>query len=168
MAHPCRRSALAAPSTTPSARSPSPEGEEPGKVRPMPAPERNLTGVWTGIYTYPDGSSVSFTATLLHSGAHLSGGVHEPDSFGGSGGALHASISGRAEGGSVTFRKQYETVAAGFTSAVDYSGALSADGNEIEGGWRIPGWFGPVAGTFLMIRNEGADVPAGKEQAADA
>jgi hypothetical protein len=131
------------------------------------SPERNLTGVWTGLYTYADGRSVPFTATLLHSGAHLSGGVHEPNTMGGSE-VLHATLSGRAEGGAVAFLKQYEGAPEGFTTAVDYQGALSPEGDEIEGRWSIPGWWAGAGGSFLMVRNRGAAVPAAKEQAADA
>jgi hypothetical protein len=131
------------------------------------SPERNLTGVWTGLYTYPDGTSVPFTATLLHSGSHLSGGVHEPNTMGGSG-MLQASLSGRVEGSAVGFRKQYEGAPEGFTTAVDYQGALSTDCDEIEGRWSIPGWWAGAGGTFLMVRNRGADVPVVQEQAADA
>ena len=44
--------------------------------------EQNLTGVWHGLYTYPDGVSVSFVATLIESGSSLSGSTHEPSVLG--------------------------------------------------------------------------------------
>jgi hypothetical protein len=37
----------------------------------MRADARNLTGVWQGLYTYPNGESVSFVATLIDSGGAL-------------------------------------------------------------------------------------------------
>ena len=42
----------------------------------MPKDARNLTGVWQGLYTYPNGESVSFVATLIDSGGALSGSIH--------------------------------------------------------------------------------------------
>ena len=44
--------------------------------------EQNLTGVWHGLYSYPDGVSVSFVATLIESGSSLSGSTHEPSVLG--------------------------------------------------------------------------------------
>ena len=39
----------------------------------------NLTGVWSGMFSLPFGlPQISFTATLLQSGPHLSGTIHEP------------------------------------------------------------------------------------------
>ena len=129
------------------------------------ASETNLTGVWTGIYTYADGTSVTFIATLLHSGPHLAGQIHEPDTFTGSGGAIEAALDGRAEGGRVAFIKRYPP-APGFTHTVRYEGAVSADGLEIDGTWRLPAVGG--SGRFLMTRNGGAKAGASRREHAAA
>ena len=42
------------------------------------ADAQDLTGVWNGLYSYPDGLSVTFVATLIESGGALSGSTHEP------------------------------------------------------------------------------------------
>ena len=34
-------------------------------TEPARAEKRNLTGVWNGLYTYRDGRSTSFVATLI-------------------------------------------------------------------------------------------------------
>jgi hypothetical protein len=44
----------------------------------MGAVAQNLTGVWQGLYTYPNGESASFVATLIDNGGALSGSTHEP------------------------------------------------------------------------------------------
>ena len=44
----------------------------------MATDAQNLTGVWQGLYTYPNSESVSFVATLIDSGGALSGSTHEP------------------------------------------------------------------------------------------
>jgi hypothetical protein len=115
--------------------------------------ERNLTGVWQGLYTYPDGLSVSFVATLIESGRWLSGSTHEPCSLPGSpGGTACATLSGSRQDSSVVFVKTYEGAIPGYERPVDYQGALSGDGTEIEGRWSIAGI---LSGKFLMIRSAG-------------
>ena len=125
--------------------------------------ETNLTGVWTGVYSYADGASVTFTATLLHSGVHLSGQIHEPDTFLG-GGALDASVDGRAEGGRVAFVKRYAQ-APGFTLPIAYGGAVGDDGLEIDGVWSIP--EAGESGRFLMTRNDGSAAAVRRRQHAE-
>lgn len=110
---------------------------------------RNLTGVWQGLYTYPNGQSVSFVATLIDSAGALSGSTHEPGAHGdASSGTLYATLAGQRSGSAVTFRKTYEGKRPRYR-AVDYAGTLNADATEIEGRWTIPGVW---SGTFLMIR----------------
>jgi len=124
----------------------------------------NLTGVWTGLYSYAHGLSVTFTATLLHSGPHLSGQVHEPDTFAGAGGLLHAAIDGRVEDRRVAFTKTYLDLPPEFSGNVRYVGAVSADGLEIDGTWRLPGH----SGRFLMTRNGGVAVAERRRETVKA
>jgi hypothetical protein len=115
---------------------------------------QNLTGIWHGLYSYPDRRpSVSFVATLIEAGSTVSGTTHEPsDREGGPNRTLYATLSGRRQGASVTFLKTYDRAGPRYRSTVAYQGMLSADGTEIEGGWLIPGSY---AGKFLMIRSAG-------------
>jgi hypothetical protein len=113
---------------------------------------QNLTGVWNGLYTYPDGQSVSFVATLIESGSTLTGSTHEPSMGGGAPGTtLTATLLGSRQDSAVSFRKTYDGAIAAYRS-VDYVGQLSADATEIEGRWVI---LGVWSGKFLMIRSSG-------------
>src|SRR5262249_36207915 len=115
----------------------------------MKAEAQNLTGVWNGLYSYPDGRSVTFVATLIDSGNVLSGSTHEPGVGGGCpSGTLFATLMGSRSGSAVTFRKTYEAADSRWGS-VNYDGRLNADATEIEGRWTIPGVW---SGKFLMIR----------------
>ena len=111
-----------------------------------------LTGVWNGRYDYPFAlEPVSFMATLIEAGATFSGGVSETslDRMGAPV-ELFAVIQGSKAGSSVTFTKTYDG-SGGWDHTVEYDGNLSADGNEIEGEWKVPG---AMSGRFLMIRPE--------------
>jgi hypothetical protein len=113
------------------------------------ADAQNLTGVWQGLYTYPDGESVSFVATLIDSGGALSGSTHEPCARAISSiGTLYATLIGSRGGGAVEFRKTYDGELSRYHT-VDYAGTLNADATEIEGRWVIRGVW---SGKFLMIR----------------
>jgi len=115
----------------------------------------NLTGVWQGLYTYPNGQSVSFVATLIDSAGALSGATHEPGGHGDArSGTLYATLAGQRGGSTVAFRKTYDGKVPLY-HAVDYAGTLTADATEVAGRWTIPGVW---SGTFLMIR------PARKEE----
>lgn len=115
----------------------------------MDAQTQDLTGVWNGLYSYPDGRSVTFVATLIESGSTLTGSTHEPcvgrDC---PGGTLFASLTGSRQAGAVTFRKTYEAASPRF-GTVNYAGTLNTDATEIEGRWTIPGVW---SGKFMMIR----------------
>ena len=88
----------------------------------MSADAQNLTGVWQGLYTYPDGESVSFVATLIDSGGALSGSTHEPcTDAAASSGTLYATLAGNRGGSAVTFRKTYDGKVPRYR-AVDYTG----------------------------------------------
>jgi hypothetical protein len=119
----------------------------------MQAEAQNLTGVWNGLYSYPDGRSVTFVATLIDSGSTLSGSTHEPCVGGDCPAAtLFATLMGSRSGSAVTFRKTYETASPRY-GTVNYEGRLNADASEIEGRWTIPGAW---SGRFLMIRPQRA------------
>ncbi|MBM3608476.1 MAG: hypothetical protein FJX29_08495 [Alphaproteobacteria bacterium] len=113
---------------------------------------QNLTGVWNGQYDYAFGyEPVGFMATLIEAGAGFSGGVSETaPSRTGEPLQLFAMIDGRREGFAVSFTKTYDG-SGGWEHVVEYEGTLSADGNEIEGEWRVPG---TMHGRFMMIRPE--------------
>jgi hypothetical protein len=115
----------------------------------MGAQTQDLTGVWNGLYSYPDGRSVTFVATLIESGSTLTGSTHEP-CVGGDCPArtLFASLMGGRAGSAVSFRKTYEAAGPRFGS-VNYEGRLNADATEIEGRWSIPAVW---SGKFMMIR----------------
>lgn len=118
----------------------------------MSKAEASLTGGWHGLYTYSDGRSVSFVATLIDSGLSLSGSIHEPRTFGNApSGRLYASLSGSRRGTAVVFLKTYQNAGPMYGS-VHYEGSLNGDGTEIEGRWAI----GKMrTGKFLMIRSAG-------------
>lgn len=125
---------------------------EPGR-----AEKRNLTGVWNGLYTYRDGHSMSFVATLIESGGSLSGTTHEPGTAATAGAMLLASLAGAHSGSAVTFTKTYERPDALHRSPILYEGTLNGEGTEIEGRWTIMRF---CSGKFLMVRSPGQDVKA--------
>jgi hypothetical protein len=116
----------------------------------------NLTGVWNGLYSYPQlGKSVSFVATLIETVSWVTGSTHEPCVFGdGAGNTLYATLLGSRASRTVLFRKTYDSAGPNY-SLVEYEGVLSSDGNEISGRWAIStAW----SGSFLMIRSGGQSV----------
>lgn len=129
-------------------------------AEPMQANANDLTGVWNGLYSYPDGRSVSFVATLIEHGSALTGSTHE----GALGGTLYATLVGSRNGSAIAFRKTYEGGVPGY-GAVDYAGTLSADVTEIAGRWTIPGAW---SGKFLMIRPGRAAADAERKVEAQA
>lgn len=129
----------------------------------------DLTGVWHGQFTYPGGLPPNaFVATLMETGGRIGGGVHETGDQGPAlGKPLLSSVAGTRTGASVSFVKIYVVTAAyvvssGYVSPVRYEGALSPDGDEIEGTWTIPGAW---SGRFLMIRSRAPD--GAREERAD-
>ena len=113
----------------------------------------NLTGIWQGLYSYPQAlAPVGFTATLLESGSWLSGSVHEvAQDEHGADVEVCATLLGTRKDQDIDFTKTYDGTN-GWTHAVFYRGLLSDDATEIEGTWLVPGAW---AGKFLMIRPEG-------------
>lgn len=119
----------------------------------MPSDEgsRSLTGVWQGLFTYPNEQEPGcFTATLLETGPFLTGSTHEDGRHhDGAQGPLFALIDGEREETMVYFDKTYDGTG-GWDHLVRYQGLLSADWTEIEGRWTVPGVW---SGKFLMIRS---------------
>ena len=111
--------------------------------------EKNLTGVWNGLYTYPSGLSTSFVATLIDSGGSLSGTTHEPGALGGT---LYASLVGSRNDSAVGFTKTYEQPGLLHRKPIIYEGALNGDATEIEGRWTIQKVW---SGKFMMVRSGG-------------
>ena len=110
----------------------------------------NLTGSWTGVFSYPRALPPNaFEAELRDHIGLLTGETFErannprdrcqP---------LHAMIEGQRHGHEVSFVKHYDAFRRA-TTPVHYAGRLSADGSEISGTWTIPGHW---SGSFLMIR----------------
>jgi len=113
--------------------------------------EQNLTGVWHGLYTYADGASVSFVATLIESGSSPSGSTHEPSILG-NGKTANATLAGSRQASAVAFVKTYDAAGPVYQNPVHYEGALNGDASEIEGRWTIRP---ALSGKFLMIRSAG-------------
>lgn len=124
----------------------------------MSVAQKDVTGVWHGLYSYDFAQApVYFVATLLAGSNWLSGTSHEA-SEGSIGQALtlYATLEGSVAGDNVDFIKSYDG-SGGWSHSVPYSGSLSPDGLEIEGTWHIKDvGFLPVSGRFLMIRSGGA------------
>lgn len=114
----------------------------------------DLTGVWHGLYTYRELGSVYFVATMIESGAWLTGSTHESE-IGVSGAplTLFAGLEGVKAGRRVRFVKTYDGTG-GWSHSVAYEGMLSEDASEIEGLWTIGS---EASGRFLMIRSAGAN-----------
>ena len=129
----------------------------------MGANPQDLTGVWNGLYSYADGRSVSFVATLIEHGSALTGSIHEPCIFGRAR-MLYATLVGSRQGSAVAFRKTYDGRVLGY-HVVDYAGTLNAEATEIEGRWTIAG---AGSGKFLMIRPSRAAASAERAVTARA
>jgi hypothetical protein len=115
----------------------------------------DLTGDWSGFYSYPDGGPPNaFEAKLNESSGCVTGTTTELADMGELfGQPLHAVIDGHRAEKSVSFLKMYDCADEGY-DVVRYEGTLDAEGNEIEGRWTVPGIW---SGTFLMVRHGGAN-----------
>jgi hypothetical protein len=124
-------------------------------------PDTNLTGVWQGLFTYPNVSRAGhFTATLIETSAWLSGSTSEIWSYGPRAGeTVLAMLSGRRVGPFVAFAKTYEGPEEP-NHLVEYEGTATSDFLEIEGRWWIPGSW---AGRFLMVRPGGRSIEEARE-----
>ncbi len=119
------------------------------------AEKRSLTGVWNGLYTYLDGRSTSFVATLIESGGSLSGTTHETSTSPGT--MLFANLAGARSDSTVTFTKTYDKPDVFHRNAIRYDGVLNGEGTEIEGRWTIMLFW---SGKFLMVRSPGQEIKA--------
>lgn len=125
------------------------------------AGERNLTGIWNGLYTYADGRSTPFVATLIEAGSSLTGTTHEASTLGDNPDAtLFARLVGSRRDAAVNFTKTYDHPDPLHRSPIIYEGALNGDGTEIEGRWTI---IKVWSGKFLMIRSPGQEVKASRK-----
>jgi hypothetical protein len=109
----------------------------------------NLSGLWLGSFSYPDGlgPTTPFLAKLEDSDGSLGGSTVEPNTIGSSSDQLEAVLSGSRHGSAVDFTKTYDG-ASDAAHAVDYVGRLSGDGNTITGVWSLAN----LDGSFEMHR----------------
>lgn len=112
----------------------------------------DLTGAWTGIYSYPRALPTNgFVAMLRESGGLITGETTErsPSAHSDYGGdEARAYVDGRRDGVAVHFTKHYDA-AHRVGTPVLYQGTISPDGDEITGRWDMPGNW---SGTFIMTR----------------
>ncbi|HEX8240610.1 MAG TPA: hypothetical protein VF574_12795 [Allosphingosinicella sp.] len=124
----------------------------------------NLSGRWNGFYNYPGGPQpCPFTAELRDDGGLIAGETSEPgDNVGCPEATLQATLEGRREGASVAFTKVYDLLEIA-DYPIHYEGTATAEGDEIQGRWNIPGeWSGP----FLMVRESSGAEAAGMAEEA--
>jgi len=112
------------------------------------AAEYDLSGQWSGIYSYPSLYPPNmFEATIRDNGGLITGVISQPGEFFEPPGTVqHAVIEGSRGGGTLSFIKIYDDLA---RPTPHYHGIIQSGGDEIEGEWTIPGDW---SGTFLMIR----------------
>lgn len=108
----------------------------------------DLSGRWLGIFNYPGGEGVAFTADLTEAAGRLGGTITENDTID-DGRPLAAAIDGHRGGTAVEFTKFYEDADPDSYDVVAYRGEVTADGSEISGRWDIPGAW---SGSFIMTR----------------
>ena len=128
-------------------------------------PETDLSGEWTGLFNYPDSlPTTHFKAMLRDASGLISGLTSEEGESLGLPGIVHAVIEGRHDGRTIRFTKIYDDLDHA-VHPIDYEGMIAPGGDEIEGQWTIPGHW---SGTFLMIRNAGAEESVARHAQADA
>ena len=110
----------------------------------------DVTGSWSGIYSYPRALPANgFMAVLRETAGAITGETIErspsrhPDY---DDGEARAFLDGRREGSEVRFIKHYDA-AHRLGTPVLYQGTLAPDGDEITGRWEMPGDW---SGTFIM------------------
>ena len=110
--------------------------------------EFDLTGEWTGIYSYPAlYPPNTFEASIRDAGGIITGVIRQPgEFFEPPGTRQHAVIEGTRKGSRVRWIKIYDDLA---RSPPRYEGTIQPGGDEIEGQWHHPGDW---SGTFLMVR----------------
>lgn len=111
----------------------------------QPARSQDLANTWTGYFHYNDGRQpVPFRMTLRLSGNSFRGKITEPATFGTGASMLSADVVGTITDGKVVFTKTYDGTG-GQTHPVQYYGTLSADSQQMSGGWLIQ----TLSGTFV-------------------
>jgi len=100
----------------------------------------NVGGDWRGVFTYDDGDPpVPFTVKLSQIGNQIQGTVSEPNTFARANiNTLRATLRGTLDPATRKIRwiKTYDGNGAGHS--VDYTGVLSVDGKQIDGGrWNV-------------------------------
>ena len=114
----------------------------------MSGGETDLTGEWTGMYSYPrDYPPNAFEASIRDCGGVITGVFHERAEFAKRSGIhQHAVIEGVRTGSEVRWVKIYDDLT---RDTPHYRGTILPGGDEIEGQWHIPGSW---SGRFMMIR----------------
>lgn len=118
---------------------------------------QDLTGQWSGTFSYPDGiePSTPFEAIIEDQGGHLSGKIIEPSHTDGR--TLEATLIGTRHGSSCDFIKTYTSDAPGdYDQPVDYVGGIGPDGLTINGVWSLLDFDGK----FEMHRDQSAQKTA--------
>ena len=88
----------------------------------------DLSGNWLGTF-WQAGAPTRFEATLVHGGNVLSGRILDDGDLGEA-----QIVSGEVMGRSIGFTKRYLTNS---QSPITYTGTVSADGDSMQGQWRI-------------------------------
>jgi hypothetical protein len=112
------------------------------------AAEHDLSGQWSGIYSYPSLYPPNmFEAVIRDNGGVITGETSQKGEFFEPVGTVqHALIEGSRDGSTISFVKMYDDLT---RATPHYRGTIQPGGDEIEGEWTIPGNW---SGTFLMIR----------------
>lgn len=119
----------------------------------------NLTGTWTGSFTYPDClHPIPFSAEIREFDGQFSGVTSEPHEWD-VGEEAHGTISGNRSETHVQFTKLY-IHQEDYPDPVFYYGSLDDDCCEIAGEWDIPGEW---SGSFVMTRPRQSNATAGAE-----
>ena len=109
---------------------------------------QDVSGVWYGRYSADHGyEDNGFIALLEENSGAVTGTITEPDEA--SGQIRRAIVTGRRDGGSLRFTKQYDG-SGGWNHAVRYSGRVDADGTLVMGNWIVEG----LTGAFDMTREK--------------
>lgn len=119
-----------------------------------PDSEGNLTGYWSGSFSYAGGAGPTpFSAHISDISGSLSGTTLEPNTVAdGPLTELSADIMGACNGHSVSFVKRYHAGPGVHRKPIYYSGETDAKFTRIEGTWRFADGF---SGPFLMTRASG-------------
>ena len=129
------------------------------------AASHDLSGDWFGMYNYPHGGPPTrFEATVRDHGGAITGETAEPDLQREPSPTLHPDNEGTHDGERLRFTKFYDDLEFS-PEPILYDGRIDRSGDEIEGGWTIPGVW---SGTFLMVRGARREEAVAQEVAAEA